>query len=129
VSPRRAPAPSPWEAPRADAEARAERRRRRVGWIAYALLMVAALASVVWRQTVGVERFRELQKTREEMAVARAERDELASRILQLQRRERIVAFAQQRLGMHVARDEEIVLLRVPAASAPRAVSAAGVKP
>jgi hypothetical protein len=61
--------------------------------------------------------------------VARAERDELASRILQLQRRERIVAFAQQRLGMHVARDEEIVLLRVPAASATRAGSAAGVKP
>jgi len=129
VSPRRAPAPSPWEAPRADAQARAERRRRRLGWIAYAMILVAALASVVWRQTVGVERFRELQKTREEMAVARAERDEQASRILQLQRRERIVAFAQQRLGMHVARDEEIVLLRVPAAFAPRSDSAAGVKP
>jgi cell division protein FtsL len=118
VSPRRPAAPLPWEGPRADAEARAERRRRRLGWIAYAVLLVAALASVVWRQTVGVERFRELQKTREEMAVARAERDELASRILQLQRRERIVAFAQQRLGMHVARDEEVVLLRVPAAAA-----------
>jgi cell division protein FtsB len=128
VSPRRATAPSPWEAPRAGAEARAERRRRRLGWIAYALILVAALASVVWRQTVGVERFRELQKTREEMAVARAERDELASRILQLQRRERIVALAQQRLGMHVARDEEIVLLRVPAAFAPRPDSAAGVR-
>jgi len=128
VSRRPTGTPLPWEGPRADAEARAERRRRRLGWIAYAMILVAALASVVWRQTVGVERFRELQKTREEMAVARAERDELANRILQLQRRERIVAFAQQRLGMHVARDEEIVLLRVPA-SAARSGSAAGVKP
>jgi cell division protein FtsL len=84
---------------------------------------------VVWRQTVGVERFRDLQKVRDEMAVARAERDDAASRILQLQRRERIVAFAQQRLGMHVARDEEIVLLRVPASAAPRADSAAEARP
>jgi cell division protein FtsL len=129
VSPRRPGAPLPWEQPRADADARAGRRRARLGWVAYAVILVAALASVVWRQTVGVERFRDLQKVRDEMAVARAERDDAASRILQLQRRERIVAFAQQRLGMHVARDEEIVLLRVPASAAPRADSAAEARP
>lgn len=117
---RAAPGPSRWEAPRADAEARGARRRSRLAWAAYAVLLVAALASVVWRQTVGRERFRELEKVREEVAVAEAERDELTTRILELQRRDRIVGYAQQRLGMHVARDEEVVLLPVPASAAPR---------
>lgn len=116
---RRAPGPSPWEAPRAAAEARGARRRARLAWAAYALVLTAALASVVWRQTVGVERFREVQALREEAAVVRAERDELVNRILALQRRERIVAYAQTRLGMHVARDEEVVMLPVPAGAAP----------
>jgi cell division protein FtsL len=91
----------------------------------YAVILVAALASVVWRQTVGRERFRELEKVREEVAVAEAERDELTTRILELQRRDRIVRYAQERLGMHVARDEEVVLLPVPASAAPRPDSAA----
>ncbi|HEX8243437.1 MAG TPA: hypothetical protein VF541_08080 [Longimicrobium sp.] len=129
MSRRRPDAQLPWEQPRADADARRIRRRRRAGWVAYAVILVAALASVVWRQTLGVERFRELQHLHDEVQTARAERDEAASRLLQLQRRERIVAYAQQRLGMHVARDEEIVLLRVPASAAPRADSAAEARP
>jgi len=92
--------------------------------VAYAAVLVAALASVVWRQTVGRERFRELERVREEVAVAEAERDELTTRILELQRRDRIVRYAEQRLGMHVARDEEVMLLPVPATAAPRAGSA-----
>ncbi|HET7463958.1 MAG TPA: hypothetical protein VFJ82_22065 [Longimicrobium sp.] len=116
---RRAPGPLPWEAPRAAADARSARRRARLAWAAYAVVLTAALASVVWRQTAGVERFREVQALREEAAVVRAERDELATRILTLSRRERIVAYAQTRLGMHVARDEEVVMLPVPASAAP----------
>ena len=114
---RPAAGPSRWEAPRADAEARRRRRRSRLSWAAYAVLLVGALASVVWRQTVGRDRFRELEKVREEVAVAEAERDELTTRILELQRRDRIARYAEQRLGMHVARDEEIVLLAVPASA------------
>ena len=117
---RAAAGPSPWEAPRAGVEARRARRRSRLGWGVYAAVLVAALASVVWRQTAGRERFRELEKVREEVAVAEAERDELTTRILELQRRDRIVRYAQERLGMHVARDEEVVLLPVPASAAPR---------
>jgi cell division protein FtsL len=117
---RAARGPSPWEAPRADAEARRVRRRARLGWILYAAVLVAALASVVWRQTVGLDAFRELERVREEVAVAEAERDELTTRILELQRRDRIVRYAEQRLGMHVARDEEVRLLPVPAPAAPR---------
>ena len=116
---------SRWEEPRAEREARAARRRARLAWAAYAVVLVAALASVVWRQTVGRERFRELEKVREEVAVAQAERDELTTRILELQRRDRITRYAQERLGMHVARDEEVVLLPVPASAAPRPDSAA----
>ena len=122
---RPAAGPSRWEAPRADAEARSRRRRSRLAWAAYAVVLVAALASVVWRQTVGRERFRELEKVREEVAVAQAERDELTTRILELQRRDRIVRYATERLGMHVARDEEVVLLPVPASAAPRPDSVA----
>ena len=118
--------PSRWEAPQAEREARAARRRARLAWAAYAMVLVAALASVVWRQTVGRERFRELEKVREEVAVAQAERDELTTRILELQRRDRIVRYATERLGMHVARDEEVVLLPVSTSAAARAKSAGG---
>jgi len=118
--------PSRWEEPQAAREARSARRRTRLAWAAYAVVLVAALASVVWRQTVGRERFRELEKVREEVAVAQAERDELTTRILELQRRDRIVRYATERLGMHVARDEEVVLLPVPTSAAARAKSAGG---
>lgn len=122
---RPAAGPSRWEAPRAGAEARRRRRRSRLSWAAYAVVLVGALASVVWRQTVGRDRFRELERVREEVAVAEAERDELTTRILELQRRDRIVRYAGERLGMHVARDEEVVLLPVPASAAPRPDSVA----
>ena len=122
---RPAAGPSRHEAPRAAREARAARRRGKLAWAAYAALLVAALASVVWRQTVGRDRFRELETVREEVAVAEAERDELTTRILELQRRDRIARYAEQRLGMHVARDEEVVLLPVPASAAPRPDSVA----
>lgn len=122
---RPAAGPSRWEAPRADAEARRRRRRSRLSWAAYTAVLVGALASVVWRQTVGRDRFRELERVREEVAVAEAERDELTTRILELQRRDRIVRYAGERLGMHVARDEEVVLLPVPAPAAPRPDSVA----
>jgi cell division protein FtsL len=112
---RRDPGPLRAEQPAAAREARRARRRRTLGRIGIALFFVAALASVVWRQTVGEDRFGELERLREEIAVARAEKAELESRILELSRRERIVRIARDRLGMHVARDDEIVLLPVPA--------------
>jgi hypothetical protein len=106
----------PWEQPQAARQARGRRRRARLGWAAWAILLGGALASVVWRQTVGRDRFRELERAREEVAVAEAERDELVNRMLELQRRERITHYAEGRLGMHVARDDEVVLLPLPAA-------------
>ncbi|HEX8903650.1 MAG TPA: hypothetical protein VF771_02270, partial [Longimicrobiaceae bacterium] len=73
---RRPSAPLPWEQPRAAAEARRGRRIRRAGWVAYAVVLVGALSIDVWRQTVGHDRFRELQQVKDDVRAARAERDE-----------------------------------------------------
>lgn len=108
---------SPWEAPQA---ARVEKRARRRAFLgrAFTVLFVAgALVSVVWRQTEGVARQRELSRIENETSIAEAERVEWANRIQALQTRARITRVAQQRLGLHVARDDEVILLAVPAAA------------
>ena len=106
-----------WEAPQT---ARAEKRARRRAVLgrAFMVLMVAgALVSVVWRQTEGVARQRELSRIENETSIAEAERVEWANRIQALQTRARITRVARQRLGLHVAHDDEVVLLPVPAAA------------
>ncbi len=112
-----APRASKWEQPQAGREARRARRRSALLRLAWAAGLVAAMSLVIWRQTVGADRMRELEKVREEIRVAEAERVELQTQILTLGRRERVVGYARERLGMHVARDEEIVLLAVPASA------------
>lgn len=105
-----------WEAPQA---ARAEKRARRRGVLGRAFVVLAvagALVSVVWRQTEGVARQRELTRIENETAIAEAERVEWANRIQALQTRARITRVAGQ-LGLHVAHDDEVVLLPVPAAA------------
>ena len=111
---------------RPDREVRRQRRRAAVKRGALIALVVAAMGSVVWRWTVGEDRIRELEKAREELRVAQAEKAELQTRILELQRRDRIARYARERLGMHVARDEEIVLLPVPAAGEERSRDTTG---
>jgi len=117
VSPRRAPGPSAWEQPRAGKEQRRARRGGVLRRLAWAAGLVAVFAFVVWRQTVGTDRLRELERLREEVAVAEAEKGELVTRILELERRERIVRYARDRLGMHVARDDEVIMLPLPASA------------
>jgi cell division protein FtsL len=112
-----APRASRWEQPQAAREQRRARRRSALLRLAWAAGLVVAMGLVVWRQTVGADRMRDLEKVREEIAVAEAERAELQTRMLTLGRRERVVRYARERLGMHVARDEEIVLLAVPASA------------
>jgi cell division protein FtsL len=112
-----APRASKWEQPQAAREARRARRRSALLRLAWAAGLVMAMGLVIWRQTVGADRMRELEKVREEIRVAEAERVELQTRMLTLGRRERVVGYARERLGMHVARDEEVVLLAVPASA------------
>jgi hypothetical protein len=106
---------SHWEAPQAR---RVEKRARRRGFlrrVLFVLAVAASLASVVWRQTEGVARQRELTRIQNETSIAEAERVEWANRIQALQTRARITRVAQQRLGLHVARDDEVILLPIPA--------------
>jgi cell division protein FtsB len=113
--PRTRPGANPWDPPAADRVERRERRFRLYRRAFFVLVLLASLASVVWRQTVGYERERQLSALRSELSAAEAERVEVANRIQALQTRARITRVASQRLGMHVARDEEIVMLPVPA--------------
>ncbi len=106
---------SPWEAPQAGRAERRERRRAALGKGFVILCMAGALVSVVWRQTEGVARQREVTRLENEWSIAEAERVEWANRIQALQTRARITRVARQRLGLHVARDDEVVLLPVPA--------------
>lgn len=113
--PRTRPGANPWDPPAADRTERRERRFRLYRRAFFVLVLLASLASVVWRQTVGYERERQLSALRSELSSAEAERVEVANRIQSLQTRARITRVASQRLGMHVARDEEIVMLAIPA--------------
>jgi len=109
------PGANPWDPPPADRGERRARRRGALRRVFFVLVMLGALASVVWRQTVGYERERQLSAVRAELSQAEAERVEVTNRIQALQTRARITRVARERLGMHVARDEEIVMLPVPA--------------
>ena len=114
---RAAEKPSRWEEPQARRVEKRARRRAFLGRVFFVLAVAGALASVVWRQTEGVARHRELTRIQNETSIAEAERVEWANRILALQTRARITRVAQQRLGLHVARDDEVVLLPIPAAA------------
>ena len=106
-----------WEQPQARIELRRERRRTFLSRALFAVLIAASLVAVVWRQTEGVARQRELSRIENETSIAEAERLEWATRIQALQTRARITRVARQRLGLHVARDDEVILLAVPAAA------------
>jgi hypothetical protein len=106
-----------WEAPRREREERRALLLRWLGNLALAAAVGASLSAVVWRQTEGVERQRELGRLREETSIATALRTEEQNRIQALRSRTRITRVARQRLGLHVARDDEVVLLAVPAAA------------
>jgi uncharacterized protein HemX len=106
-----------WETPRRDRDARRARVVRGLGNALLVAAVAASLSVVVWRQTEGTERQRELSRLREERSIAAAERTEWENRILALQTRTRITRVARERLGLHVARDDQVVLLPVPAAA------------
>jgi cell division protein FtsL len=108
---------SHWEEPQARRVQKRARRRAFLRRLLFVLAVAASLASVVWRQTEGVARQRELTRIQNETSIAEAERVEWANRIQALQTRARITRVAQQRLGLHVARDDEVVLLPIPASA------------
>ena len=86
--------------------------------------LLAALTSVVWRQSRALEVVRELDHVRQDRALAEAERTELTHEAQRLASRRRIADAAARRLGLRVPAANEIVILSVApefAADAPRA--------
>jgi cell division protein FtsL len=104
-----------WERPRRARDERLARLRVFLGRAAVAVAVAASLAAVVWRQTEGADRQRELSRLREEVSVLLAERTDGENRVQALQTRARVVRVARERLGLHVARDDEVVLLPIAA--------------
>ena len=75
------------------------------------VLLLAALASVAWRQSRAMEGLAEMDQVRRELALEAAERAELERRIQVLESRGRVVPEARDRLGMKTPSSHEIVLL------------------
>jgi cell division protein FtsL len=107
-----------YEAPHGRRDAKRARLRALFVRVLFVAAVAGALATVVWRQTAGVDRQREVARLQTEVAVAEGERVELANRVQALQTRARVTRVAAARLGLQVARDDQIVLLPVPAAGA-----------
>ncbi len=78
--------------------------------IAFAALL-AALTSVVWRQSRALEVMRDLDGVRQARALAEAERARLAHEAQRLESRPRILVAAAARLGMRVPAAAEIVIV------------------
>jgi cell division protein FtsL len=104
-----------YEAPHGRRDARRAGLRALLARVLFVAAVAAALATVIWRQTAGVDRQREVARLHTEVAVAEGERVELANRVQALQTRARITRVAAGRLGLQVARDDQVVLLPVPA--------------
>jgi cell division protein FtsL len=79
--------------------------------LAFAALL-AALTSVVWRQSRALEELRVLDEVRSERAIREAERATLMASIQTLEGRARIRRVAETQLGMRVPTAEDLVTLR-----------------
>jgi cell division protein FtsL len=73
--------------------------------------LLAALTLVIWRQSNALETLRELDKLRDNRALAEAERSDLLRKMEHLESRTHVVTAARDRLGMRVPLADEIVIL------------------
>lgn len=81
-------------------------------WVALALVgFVLVAVLVVWRRTVGVGRARELAQLEARRVQLEAERASLEGRIRQASGREQIGRVAQERLGLRLPADTQVVTL------------------
>lgn len=74
-------------------------------------VFLGALSLVAWRQSRALETLATLDRLRQEVALARAERAELQRRARHLESRGRVVPEARARLDMHLPGASEIVYL------------------
>src|SRR4051812_9719559 len=76
--------------------------------------LLASLSGVVYRQGRALEVLRALDVARNEHVMLESQRATLMRNIEQLESRQRIVATATERLGLHVPSGSEIVILQLP---------------
>ncbi len=108
--------------PRAKKKPRGERRAPRGRAIVAVALtaFVMMAAAVVWRRSYGIARTRELQLLESRRRQLVAERASLQSAVRQAASRARIGETAEQRLGMRVPSDTQVVFLTRPDARSAR---------
>jgi cell division protein FtsL len=74
-------------------------------------LLLTALSLVAWRQSRAREALAELDLVRRERTLQESEKEELLRRIRYLESRGRVVGEAEERLGLGVPDDSEMVFL------------------
>lgn len=100
---------------------RATERRGPRGRVFVALALVTFVlvgAAVIWRRVTGIENARALRALASERAQLVAERAALESAVRTAAGRARIGGVAEQRLGMRVPADTQVVILTRPSGTA-----------
>jgi cell division protein FtsL len=88
------------------------------GVIALVLVgFVLVATGVIWRRSVGVAQAREIQSLEQERADLVARRAALEAEIRDATSRARLARIAEQRLGMRVPSDSQVITLPRPARS------------
>jgi cell division protein FtsL len=78
---------------------------------------VLVATGVIWRRSVGVAQAREIQRLEQERADLVARRAALEAEIRDATGRARLARIAEQRLGMRVPSDSQVITLPRPARS------------
>ena len=91
--------------------------RRNVGWAVVGITLVTFVlvgVAVVWRRTQGIAQAREIDVLRRRRTQLVAERASLQSQVRIAASRGRIGPVAEQRLGMRVPADTQVVIVTRP---------------
>ena len=101
---------------------RGPRGRSVVALILLGFVLVAT--GVIWRRSYGIARARELDALDRRREALEAHKARLEADIRELSSRARLAPIAEQRLGMHIPSDSQVVILPKPttttSADAPR---------
>lgn len=101
-------------------KAKTSRTARGRVWVAAGLAAFLALASLaVWRRSVGIGNARQIRALDTRRVQLEGERAAIESDIRQAASRTRIGAVAEQRLGMRIPADTQVIILPRPASPLP----------
>ena len=96
---------------------RMPRGRSLVGLLLLGFVLVAT--GVIWRRSYGIARARELDALQRRRAALEARKASLEGQIRELSSRARLAPIAEQRLGMHIPSDSQVVILPKPTTPTP----------